>query len=30
MANEAGARKEGWIGQVEMSFVSNDLMDSMN
>ena len=30
MANDCRARKEGWIGNVEMSFVSNELMDSMN
>ena len=30
MANEANSRKEGWVGNVEMSFVSNDLMHYMN
>jgi len=30
MANECRNRKDGWIGQVEMSFVSNELMASMN
>ena len=27
MANEAKMRKDGWIGQVEMSYESNDIMN---